>query len=184
MATYGRSYTTKDEYLVRRQNFEAQYRIIQEHNAKPGVRYWLGANKFMDLSDDEFTAYFTGDSGKPEPEREEPLEDPAKCVAPVDWRELGAVGLVKDQGKCGSCWAFSTVGPIEEMYAIKYGRQLVLSEQQVVDCSWPYGNDGCNGGLFAQGYQYAQDYGLQESSDYPYNAVDGVCFYDAGKVKV
>ena len=76
----------------------------------------------MDLSDDEFAAYFMGDNGAPEPEREEPEEDPLKCVAPVDWRELGAVGLVKDQGRCGSCWAFSTVGPVEEMYAIKYGR--------------------------------------------------------------
>jgi len=184
VATYGRSYTTKDEYLVRRANFEAQYRIIEEHNAKPNISYWLGPNKFMDLSDDEFTAYFTGDSGAPEPEREEPVEDPLKCVAPVDWRELGAVGLVKDQGKCGSCWAFSTVGPVEEMYAIKYGRQVVLSEQQVVDCSWDYGNDGCGGGLFAQGYQYVQDHGLEEAADYPYNAVDGVCFYDSGKARV
>ena len=169
--------------MLRRVNFEAQYRLVQEHNSKPGVTYQLGINKFSDLTDEEFAAYHMGDNGAPE-DREEPLEDKLECTAPIDWRDLGAVGLVKDQGKCGSCWAFSTVGPIEENYAIKYGRQIVLSEQQVVDCSWDYDNYGCGGGLYANGYSYVQDNGLQELVDYPYNAVDGVCFYDSSKTKV
>lgn len=90
---------------------------------------------------------------------------------------------MKDQGSCGSCWSFSTVGPIEEHYAIKYGKQIVLAEQQLVECSWAYGNNGCSGGLFANGYAYVKQYGLELASSYPYLATDTTgCTYDETKV--
>ena len=103
---------------------------------------------------------------------------------PVDWRQAGIVGPVKSQGKCGSCWSFSTTGPIEEHYKLKYGNDIVLSEQQLVDCSWPYGNNGCDGGLFANGYAYAKQFGLVLNSTYPYMAADQNCSYDASEVVV
>jgi C1A family cysteine protease len=107
-------------------------------------------NKFSDLTKEEFESRYLGDSGVPEdaqPADSTLLEQGQ--FTPIDWRTKNVVGPVKDQGHCGSCWSFSTVGPTEEHYAIKYGRQVVLSEQQLVDCSWAYDNNGCNGGLFA-----------------------------------
>jgi C1A family cysteine protease len=157
ISRYGKSYGTKEEYLYRRSLFEKQLEIVSAANSRNDVTYRVGLNQFSDLSDQEFSSRYLGDSGKEEPDA--PLTNNIKLaqapvISPIDWREKGVVGAVKDQGHCGSCWSFSTAGPVEENYAIKYGKQIVLSEQQLVDCSWDYGNNGCNGGLFAQGYQY------------------------------
>jgi len=102
----------------------------------------------------------------------------------VDWREAGVVTPVKDQGKCGSCWTFSTVGAVEAHWAIYKGSPSpLLSEQQLVDCAGDYNNHGCSGGLPSQAFQYIQAAGgLQTEVDYPYKAVDGTCYFDGGKV--
>ena len=75
----------------------------------------------------------------------EPVEyDASSLPASVDWRTKGAVNAVKDQGQCGSCWAFSATAAVEGAYAIKTGNLLSLSEQQLVDCDTQ--SQGCNGG--------------------------------------
>ena len=94
----------------------------------------------------------------------------------VDWREHNAVTHVKDQGHCGGCWAFSTTGSVEGIVAIETGKLLNISEQQLIDCSGPQGNHGCEGGIMEHGFQYIIDNGgICSEEDYPYQGVDNQC---------
>lgn len=105
--------------------------------------------------------------------------------ASIDWRDKGAVTRVKDQGSfCGSCWSFATTGAIEGQYFLKTGHLLSLSEQNLVDCSQPFGNFGCNGGYINRAFLYIiQSGGIKTEETYPYRGVEGSCrspFYSAG----
>lgn len=94
-----------------------------------------------------------------------------------DWRLRGAVTPVKDQAVCGSCWSFGTSGSIEGALFVKTGKLIRLSQQQMVDCSWKYGNNGCDGGEDFRAYKYIMDAGgLASEEDYGhYIGVDGKC---------
>jgi len=94
----------------------------------------------------------------------------------IDWRTMGAVNKVKDQGICGSCWSFATVGTLEGSYFIKTGQLIQLAEQELMDCSWQYGNNACDGGEDFRGYQWIiGSIGLADSSYGPYLMADGYC---------
>lgn len=101
----------------------------------------------------------------------------------VDWTISGKVSPVKNQGNCGSCWAFSAVATLES-FALFKSQVVDLSEQQLVDCSGKYGNQGCNGGFNYQALAYVQSNGITTTVAYAYTAKTGTCRIVGGGFKI
>jgi len=137
-------------------------------------------NEFGDLTFAEFHARMTGLKPKSNDyirsQNAAPVDPDFTAPTSVDWRTKNAVTDIKNQGQCGSCWAFSTTGSVEGAHAIKTGNLVSLSEQQLVDCSTAQGNQGCNGGLMDQAFQYIiSNNGICSEASYPYTAAQGTC---------
>ena len=142
----------------------------------------MGVNQFTALSDVEFVATYLG-SWPPTSEKIEIVADAAMVPAnDVDWTGK-AVSPIKNQGQCGSCWAFSATGVIES-WAMMQENSWNLSEQQLVDCTRNYGNYGCNGGWPSSALQYVKAGGITGENDYPYTARDGTCRMNGGNFKI
>jgi cathepsin L len=178
---FGKNYATIEQEAQRFAVFLDNWKMIETHNAGESS-YKLGLNQFADLNGDEFRTYVHGHSGSCLMKGEKSLNalksgtPSVNAPSSIDWTTKGVVTPVKNQGQCGSCWAFSTTGSIESRYAIAHGTLTSLSEQQLVDCSGSFGNMGCNGGLMDYAFKYVQsEGGLCSESEYPYTAQDGSC---------
>jgi len=138
-------------------------------------------NAFGDLSHEEFKATYASGYRSIKDTVHRARNAPAKKThkdppASFDWTTQGAVTPVKNQQQCGSCWAFSATGSMEGAYFIAKKTLPSLSEQQLVDCSTAQGNQGCNGGLMDNAFQYViQNGGITSEAAYPYKAVNGPC---------
>jgi len=175
--TFAKTYKSAAEEQMRFQIFTQNMDFINQHNAEfeAGQQtFSVGVNQFADLSKAEYKAMYL------RPYNSTRVKDvvvlPEVNAGSVDWRTKGAVTPVKDQGQCGSCWAFSTTGSVEGAHQIKSGSLVSVSEQQLVDCSGAEGNQGCNGGLMDYAFEYIiKNKGLTTEASYPYTARDGTC---------
>ncbi|KAF1598436.1 Cathepsin S, partial [Eudyptes moseleyi] len=182
--TYGREYRHEKEEGDRRATWERNLRLVMLHNLEHSLglhSYELGMNHLGDMTSEEVAALLTGLNVAPPSNRTSTYRPQPGSEVPdtVDWREKGCVTDVKNQGACGSCWAFSAVGALEAQVKLKTGKLVSLSAQNLVDCTRSYGNNGCGGGWRTKAFQYIIDNrGIDSDDSYPYTAQDGACHYN------
>lgn len=177
----------KDEFKqeYRLQIFVDNLRKINKHNSE-GHSWEMGLNQFSDMTFEEFRFEYLAEAQNCSATNTRPFYA-AHVPTSMDWRDEGDyVTAVKNQGKCGSCWTFSTTGCLESATAIHAtGNPLyVLSEQQLVDCATAFDDFGCNGGLPSHAFEYIKyNKGLESEDDYPYDAKVGNCEFNPALVK-
>ena len=176
---FDKQYATDDERDAAFAAFEENDAIIQENNADDSASVTLGHNEFSDMKADDFYDTYLGMADEnPTLHRERNFDHSLKKLADEaddskDWVALGAVTPIKNQGQCGSCWAFSTVVGVEGDYFIENGKLVSFSEQDLVSCSSSAGNQGCNGGLMDDAFQWIEKNGICTEEDYPYTSGSG-----------
>lgn len=182
LATHGKTYNGLDEKENKFVVFKDNLKFIDEHNSENRT-YTVGLTRFADLSHEEYKSQVLGT--RPDAIRRfvksknasqrYALQAGDRLPEFVDWRNKGAVAPIKNQGSCGSCWAFSTVAAVEGVNKITTGKLVTLSEQELVDCDKTY-NEGCNGGLMDYAFEFIiSNGGIDTEDDYPYKGIDGQC---------
>ena len=195
MATHQKTYASVQVTTERFAIFKRNLALIEQRNANGGATH--GVNQFSDLSPEEFKqTYLVPKSVMVQqcPPHQSAANSTRlaskllKATASVDWRDHNVVSAVKNQGQCGSCWAFSATEQIESCNALSTGKNVeTLAPQQIVSCDT--GDGGCNGGFPSGGYEYVmQAGGLELEKDYPYTSGSygdsGSCTFDKSKIAV
>jgi C1A family cysteine protease len=187
MNHFGKKYESVGEEYHRFGIFLQNMQKIALWNTESDNGASVRPNQFTDLTNEEFVKYVHGNNGKcfsgKRPQHtigkkgiQIKTDKVSANPTSVDWTTQGVVTPVKNQGQCGSCWAFSATGSIECNYAIAHGQLNSLSEQQLVDCSVAEGNLGCDGGEMDSAFEYViKEGGLCSEAEYPYTAQDGKC---------
>ncbi|KAK2843706.1 hypothetical protein Q7C36_011921 [Tachysurus vachellii] len=188
---FGKIYKSAVEEIQRKMIWMENHKLVLKHNmqADQGIKsFRLGMTYFADMDNQEYRnsvfkgclrsfSITTGDSAATF------LRGGAVLPKTVDWIKEGYVTEVKDQQECGSCWAFSATGSLEGQTRKKTGKLVSLSEQQLVDCSWKYGNFGCMGGLMNTAFEYIRDNnGIHTEESYPYEGKDDNCRFNSDTV--
>lgn len=189
---HGKQYLSEEHSQLRQNIFNRNLDIIEKHNSEYAMglhTYTLGVNAFADWTFEEFADMMFGTRFNMTHRKGASvgtfakLADHVQIADDVDWRQEGAVTPVKNQGQCGSCWAFSTTGSLEAAHFRLTGKLISLSEQQLVDCSSKFHNQGCNGGLMDNAFEYVKENGgLDTEESYPYHAHNEKCHFNKKSV--
>mmetsp|Transcript_9359 Transcript_9359/g.16081 ORF Transcript_9359/g.16081 Transcript_9359/m.16081 type:complete len:356 (+) Transcript_9359:105-1172(+) len=184
VAKHGKSYMdsnalgAKEEYTKRLGIFTTNWHFVAKLAEMKMNETWVLSfdGPLMDLHTHEFEKML----GYVRPETSpNALTEPtgfkyadAEIAGAIDWREKGAVTEVKDQGQCGSCWAFSTTGSVEGVNFLHTGKLVSLSEQDLVSCDPK--DKGCNGGIMEDAYTFIKSIGgVVTEEEYPYTSKGG-----------
>lgn len=193
-AQHTRSYDSAEEHQLRCARFADNSRYIKRRNKEQSAMR-LRANAFGDMDSAEFSALFTG--GLSKPTDSSGIQNSAAHLgtftasgaavpSSIDWSSKGAVQTVMNQGKCGSCWAFSSVGSVVGRWEIATGTLLNISEQELVDCAHEggkTGNAGCTGGVMELAFEHMQTHDMCSEVSYPYEGKEeGACHAAGCKV--
>jgi len=194
---FQKTFDSNETESAHKEQFANAIQKIQAHNAKfesGEVGFKQGVNHLTDWPQAEYQKL--NGFGKQKNTRAKRSKSSSGCTttsyslaqlnpnqtvpSTLDWREYGMVTAIKDQGQCGDCWAFSSVGALEGQHFRMTGDLVSLSEQNLLDCTGPYGNDGCNGGWMEYAYEYVQcNGGIDTEASYPYTGNQNTCGYNA-----
>ncbi|XP_045184724.2 procathepsin L-like [Mercenaria mercenaria] len=189
---YNRTFLSDVEENYRYSVFTESIQAVHLHNmaaSKGRYSFWLNINHFADMTDEEYEDKMTGlavDISNKTSEISEVIQTKSSynvtsLPTEVDWRNEKCVTSVKNQGACGSCYAFSTTGSLESHHCLKSGALVSLSEQNIIDCTdnKKYHNKGCKGGLMDHAFQYIIDNGgIDTEKSYPYSEEVGRCMFE------
>ncbi|XXG55341.1 hypothetical protein AAC387_Pa03g3036 [Persea americana] len=179
MAQHRRVYKDAAEKEHRFKIFKDNVEHIESFNNGGDKSYGLGINEFADQTNEEFRAFHNGYRAahvRGSKSTSFMYENSTAVPPTMDWREKGAVTPIKNQGQCGSCWAFSAVAAVEGITKLSTGKLISLSEQELVDCDRSSVDQGCEGGLMDDAFQFIQhNQGLTTEANYPYVGADDSC---------
>jgi len=175
---FNKKYENMDELQTRFQIFRHNLREIIIHNLDQTQNFTMGVNQFTDLTSDEFKNQWVGGYKQVQSFGCSSFSSHGSNLpGSIDWTTKGVVNSIRDQGQCGSCWAFATTSNAESVWAISTGNLLDLSEEYLVNCASGVGyfNLGCNGGTPDSAFKYMINNGQCTEASYPYTATDGSC---------
>uniref|UniRef100_A0A672YFK4 Cathepsin S, ortholog 1 n=1 Tax=Sphaeramia orbicularis TaxID=375764 RepID=A0A672YFK4_9TELE len=171
----GKDYKNQTEITFRREVWEKNLQLVSTHNQEASAgkhSFTLELNHLADMTADEVNEKLSGlEKEELDQFRNDTFKETSGIQMPlsVDWREKGLVSPVQNQGMCGSCWAFSSLGALEGQMSRRTGVLIPLSPQNLVDCSTSDGNHGCRGGYITKSYNYIiRNRGVDSESFYPY----------------
>jgi cathepsin L len=178
---YNKSYSSIEEYTAKYKIFtDNLLEVIAADKFLGEEKHTKSITKFFDMTKEEFKSKMLTLKLDSKGWCDEKPKAVHHGVPPAskDWRKEGKVSPIKDQAQCGSCWAFSTVAFLESQHLIQNKSLATYSEQQLVDCDTAGIDQGCNGGLMHEAFNYFTKAGVEDDKDYPYTGMDDTCAYN------